>query len=146
MNSFFLNIIVVASFSGLFHSCLNDETDTESPNIILHTPIEEQMFKTGESIPIHILFSDNVGVASYKIEIHIEDDGHTHKSAELEEWFYSVSHEILNSPKSYELTDEIYIPIEINGKLIEKGHYHFGVYVLDSSGNEQQTSIEIEIE
>lgn len=59
---------------------------------------------------------------------------------------FHITRLISNSPKSYELTDEIYIPIEINGKLIEKGHYHFGVYVLDSSGNGQQTSIEIEIE
>jgi hypothetical protein len=142
-------LIYTASLFSLFvvQSCSTDDenTDTTKPFIVLISPEEDQHFHPGETINFHAVFSDNVELASYKIEIHHAGDGHTHKN-ENAEWYFVYTAPISGNQTTYNALHEIEIPMEIAGEAIEVGHYHLGVYLIDASGNEQQHFMEIEIE
>jgi hypothetical protein len=130
-----------------FQSCSSDDesADTTKPFIVLVSPDEDQHFHAGETIEFQGVFSDNVALASYKIEIHHAEDGHTHKN-ENAEWYYVITANIPGNVSAYNANHSIEIPTQIDGQPIETGHYHLGVFLIDSSGNEQQKFIEIGIE
>lgn len=138
--------LLVASF-GLF-SCSSDDdsADTTKPVIVLNNPSDHQHFHPGESIQLNADFSDNVALASYKIEIHHAGDGHSHKTDENAEWYFIYTHSIEGNLPTFNAQHSISIPTEIEGEPIELGHYHLGIYLIDQSGNEQQKFIEIEVE
>ncbi len=146
-------ILIYASIlAGTFgiQSCSSDDdasVDTQKPVIVLNEPTNEQVFHAGEEIHVDADFSDNVGLASYKIEIHSAGDGHTHdKNANAEgEWFYTDTNSIEGNPKNYTAHKNILVPHTVNGAEIAEGHYHLGIFSVDTSGNEQQLFIEIEI-
>ena len=140
--------ILVGTFG--IQSCSSDDdasVDTQKPVIVLNEPTNEQVFHAGEEIHVNAAFSDNVGLASYKIEIHSGGDGHTHdKGANAgEAWFHNETHTIEGSPKNYTAVKHIPIPLTVNGAEIAEGHYHLGIFLVDTSGNEQQMFIEVEI-
>ncbi len=129
-------------------SCSSDDggnLDTQKPVIVLNEPTNEQAFHPGDEIFIDADFSDNVALASYKIEIHSAGDGHTHKQTEEGEWSYMETNTIQGNPKNYTANKQIEIPLTVQGIEIAEGHYHLGIYLVDTSGNEQQKFIEIEI-
>lgn len=128
-------------------SCSSDDesADTTKPFIVLISPYEDQHFHAGETIEFQGVFSDNVALASYKIEIHHAEDGHTHKK-ENAGWYFVHTANITGDLSAYNALHSIEIPTQINGQPIETGHYHLGVYLIDSSGNEQQKFMEIGIE
>ncbi len=143
-------ILVIASIlAGTFGmiSCSSDDenVDTQKPIIILNQPQNEAELHFGENLQIEAEFSDNVGLASYKIEIHSAGDGHTHKTLVGTEWFHSETHPISGSPTHYIAQRNILIPAEINGEPVLEGHYHLGIYLVDTSGNEQQFFVEVDI-
>lgn len=142
------------SLSLVLTACSDDDAsvpDTEKPVISLMEPHDEEEFAPGEEIHFEALFTDNEELASYKIEIHNAFDDHTHaylKSEEHEDnpWSYDMVFQIEPGNTTYEADQHIDIPTEINGEPISEGHYHFGVYVTDRAGNEQQAFLEIHIE
>lgn len=136
--------IVICAFS--FQACAGDDeaVDTEKPVIVLDSPTEHQAFLPGESISLEAGFYDNLALGSYKIEIHIGEDGHTHKGMEeFGDWFYTKTGAIEPGLKSFDFLDTIEIPLTINGLPIEEGHYHLGIYLTDAAGNERQAFTEI---
>src|SRR5690606_1265017 len=139
-NTIKISMIIIAGTLGII-SCSSDDDnglDTQKPVIVLNEPQNDAELHFGEIMHLNAEFSDNVGLASYKIEIHSAGDGHIHKNGEEEEWFYAESHPITGSPQNYTADKEIPIPLEINGEPIHEGHYHVGIYLVDTSGNEQQ--------
>lgn len=121
----------------------NNALDQEKPTVNITLPTEHQVFEPGDEIHVQALLTDNESLASYKIEIHSAGDGHTHSHSVLsandhQEFHYDVSFEI--SGTSYEVNRSITIP-----ENAEEEHYHLGIFVLDSSGNQNQQFIEIYI-
>lgn len=142
-----LKIITLWTLSlGLLSiSCSNDDsdsqTDTQKPSITLISPQDEQVFEAGEQIQVQANFTDNVALASYKIDIHFAGDGHQHRGlleSEHQQWVYETTGSLSGTSDTLHLD----IPIPTNA---EEGHYHFGVYAIDVSGNQQVIWSEIEI-
>ncbi len=136
----------------VFTSCSDDDTviDTEKPVIAVHEPHAEDGFAPGSELHIEATFTDNVELASYKIEIHDDLDEHTHaitkSSHDLNPWSWEKDFTIPAGNTSFEAVHHIDIPTEFNEKPISEGAYHVGIYVTDTSGNQQEYFVEIHIE
>src|SRR5690606_11077309 len=120
-------LILIGTFGMISCSSDDDSIDTQKPMIILNQPLDETEFHFGENLHIEAEFSDNVGLASYKIEIHSAGVRHTHRLLSETELFHSESHPIAGSPTYYIAHRVILIPSEINGEPVLEGHYHLGI-------------------
>jgi len=123
-------------------SCSDDDAvvDTTKPTIEIITPTDHQEVEPGSVFTVKANLTDNVGLASYKIEIHSAEDGHEHKAKQLlaEDFEYSFVGEIANKPTAYTLEHAITIPADV-----AEEHYHVGITVLDVNGNQNQQFVEI---
>lgn len=161
MKRLFLGSIVLLGALA-FTSCEKDEKDNEKPQINLIAPEEDEAFKPGGDIHFEVEFSDNVALASYKVNIHGAFDDHTHSTTAstraedddtvefektwLESDFIALGEEPIAGKKNVTVHHhKIEIPETINGKSLKEGHYHFMVYCTDEAGNESFVSREIEI-
>ncbi len=79
-NAFFLMSLILLG-AATFVSCEKEEVDNEKPVIRLIAPEEDEAIRPGSDIHFEVEFSDNVGLASYKVNIHGAFDGHTHSAA-----------------------------------------------------------------
>lgn len=133
-----------------FTSCSDDDTDTQKPTIVIQEPHAEEEVAPGGELHIEAIFTDNVELASYKIEIHEDFDDHTHavykNSHDVNPWSYDKTFEIPAGLTTFEAVEHLDIPTEINGEPISEGTYHLGIYVTDAAGNEQQEFLEFHIE
>lgn len=135
--------IYAFTFVAILFSCSSDDnsvTDTEKPAIVIHAPADEQEFHSSDVVHANISFSDNMELASYKIDIHFAGDGHAHRQMQDEfiEWNYETMGIV--SGKNDEIDLLITIP-----ENVKEGHYHFGVYALDQAGNQEVQWIELAI-
>lgn len=139
-----LKIISLISLLFLVLSCSKDDygdQDTTPPQIHIIDPGNHQMFESGSLMHAQIELYDGGGLASYKIEIHAADDEHGHGVQILqEEWEYMTQGSL---PLSYTHTLQLDIPIPEEAP---EGEYHFVVFVLDTSGNQQVEWAEFVIE
>ncbi len=129
IKTLFISVLVLLSFNA----CSSDDGDTTKPVINLISPAEGADLRVGNQDGIHLEMDleDNENLASYKIDIHSNFDGHTHK-AEGETTAFSFS-------KSWNVTGknahihhhEIIIPENAT-----HGKYHLMVYCVDAAGNE----------
>lgn len=145
-----LTLIVAAVF---LTSCSSDDDaapDTQKPTISIIEPHNDEEIAPGGELHFEALFTDNVELASYKIEIHDDFDDHTHSqlkgSHDLNPWSFEQVFQIPAGQTSFEAVQHIDIPTMINGELISEGIYHLGVYVTDTSGNEEQAFVTLHIE
>ena len=79
-------------------------------------------------------------MASYKIEVHYADDGHEHKKAFAEEFVFDVTEEVPGQSKTFSAEETIDVP-----ENAKEGHYHVGITVLDTFGNQNQQFTEVYI-
>lgn len=128
-------IYAVAIVATLFLSaCSSDsssDTDNQKPSITIFKPLDGDIIIAGQDMLVDIDFTDNVGLASYKIDIHYAGDGHVHRKKDgqpQQEWTYEYSEYISGKAVSKELA----IPVPFG----TSGEYHFGVYAIDTSGNQ----------
>jgi len=140
-----LKFIYAFAVAAALFSCSSDDNnsvDTQAPTIVINEPTDGEVFHAGDEIHVDIDFSDNVALASYKIDIHFTGDGHSHEKSmnisEHIEWEYEVTGVL--SGKNQNL--HIHIDIPENA---EDGAYHFGVFAVDKAGNETVQWIEIDI-
>ena len=145
--------IVVISFLSIlvvFASCKKDDVDNTKPTITVVEPADDAVLHPGEEIHFDCEFADDVELKSYKIDIHINEDGHGHTKTIFESenaWTYNNTWNFEAGKKNADIHHhEIVIPEIIDGQEIKHGHYHFGVYCTDVAGNESNVFIEIEIE
>lgn len=144
----FLSMLLLA-LAVFTYSCSSDDDgtlDSEAPVVVINEPHLEEAFMPGEEIHIDIDATDNVALASYKIDIHWAGDDHSHRPSTMSdddhdhyaEWDFEVTGD-LNSTEDH-IHMHVDIPIEFmhegEMKLIKEGEYHFGVIVIDQAGNE----------
>lgn len=130
-----------------FWSC-SDKNDTKKPQIEIISPADGDHFHPGETISLNVLFEDNTELASYKIEIHYNGDGHNHKNASTNNvgFEYNKSFDFEKGLNKFELQYDIVIPATINELPVKEGEYHLGIHCFDKAGNEREVYVEIEIE
>lgn len=138
-----INFISVFAVLTVLFSCSTDDnsgTDTQKPTIEILTPTDGDILHTGEEFHVDIDFSDNVALASYKIDIHFAGDGHSHEKSMNDpiEWTYETIGTLS------EMEDNIHLDISIP-ESTKNGEYHFGVYATDKAGNQNVVWIKIDV-
>lgn len=128
--TYFFTLVMLLSL-GACSTDSSSDADIQKPTIAVYNPMDGQEVHAGEELLIKIDFTDNIGLASYKIDIHYSDDGHIHRTTDTttnELWAYEFSEPI--SGKN--ITKELSIEVPQN----TEGTYHFGVFAIDTSGNQ----------
>lgn len=135
-----LFILLIVGLFIVFNGCSADEIDTESPEISIISPEDDQHFHPGDKIHFEATFSDDVELSQFKIDIHYGGD-HTHKStfSDEAEWSYDLITDLSGKEQHVKLD----IEIPENAK---HGEYHFMVFCTDMAGNESWVSLDIFIE
>ena len=118
---------------------------------IVAVPTDCQVFKRGDVIPFNFLFTDNMELGAYNIEIHNNFDHHTHGTSSVEcpmeaekkpvnPWVYNQDFTIPAGQRSYTARHDITIP-----SVIDPGDYHFMVRLTDHAGWQQLHAMAIKI-
>ena len=158
--SILLLLAAVTAFSG----CESDDIDTRKPQIVLSEPAEEEAYAPGSAIHLVVTLTDNVALASYKVNIHGAFDGHTHSAVQpsltratdaephpfertwMESEFISLGEEPITGKQQVTINHMLMlIPDSIEGRPVKEGYYHLTVYCADSSGQESFIAREVEI-
>lgn len=146
--------LLVAITAATFVSCSDDDNDSEKPVISNVDPIEGEILQIGNEHGVHLEMdlSDNEALASYKIDIHNNFDGHTHKASvdDSAAFAYTKSWTDIQGKKNAHIHHhEITIPSTVTVQGVEKpvrtGKYHFVIYCLDNAGNESVLSRNISL-
>lgn len=131
-----------------------EQIDNEKPVITIDYengfPKACAQLKRGTTYLIRARATDNVGIATYGIDIHNNFDHHTHddqgKSCPLDPIKAAVNPMIYmqnftaDNSKNYEITKEITIPNNV-----DTGDYHCQISAIDQTGWQARTSIDIKI-
>ena len=118
---------------------------------IVAVPTDCQVFKRGDVIPFNYLFTDNMELGAYNIEIHNNFDHHTHGTSAVEcpmeakkdpvkPWVYNRDFTIPAGQRTYTARHDIAIPADI-----DPGDYHFMVRLTDHAGWQQLHALAIKI-
>ena len=75
--SLLIAAIVLKAVFGLV-SCESESLDNEKPVVKIVSPMDDELVKPGSGIHFEVELSDNVALASYKVNIHGAFDGHGH--------------------------------------------------------------------
>lgn len=152
----------ILSFSLLCALCAcssaeeNESRDMTQPVIseegIVANPIECQEYHPGDVLPVQYVFTDNVELGNYNIEVHNNFDHHTHSGSAVEceleplkeagahAWVFNQDYAIPAGQRSY--TARVDIPIPVNA---ETGDYHFMIRLTDRAGWQQLKAVAIKI-
>ncbi len=158
-----LNILVIVlGLFVVFNSCGNDneEIDQEKPAIDLTMadafPVNCDTLYFGETFELRMLFTDNVELGSYSVDIHNNFDHHSH-STEVTEcdlgdikdavnaFAYIEDYEIPEGENEYETSILITLPTGDSSGLYDEGDYHFFVSLTDKEGWSTQVGLSIKI-
>ncbi|PKQ61929.1 hypothetical protein BZG01_18325 [Labilibaculum manganireducens] len=145
----------------IFNSCEKDEEiDKEKPTINLTIqdafPLSCDTIYFGESFELKALFSDNVELGSFSIDIHNNFDHHSH-STEVTEcnldpikspvtpFLFINDYDIPTGLKQYETNLEINIPLSNENGIFDDGDYHFFISLTDKEGWSEQKGLSIKM-
>ncbi|MDR1103602.1 MAG: DUF4625 domain-containing protein [Tannerella sp.] len=141
--SIFLITGLTALLFIVCNSCRED-SDTTKPVILLIEPADDEVLQIGNENGVHfeVEFSDNEMLASYKVNIHPNFDGHTHETradSETVDFEYDKSWSLSGKNAAIH-HHEIRIPENAT-----PGAYHLMVYCTDAAGNESYIAIHVEL-
>ncbi|MDQ1772994.1 DUF4625 domain-containing protein [Labilibaculum sp. A4] len=145
----------------IFNSCGKDEEiDKEKPIINLTAqnafPLSCDTLYFGESFDLKALFSDNVELGSFSIDIHNNFDHHSH-STEVAEcnpdpiktpvtpFLYIEEYDIPTGQTEYQTNLSISIPSGDENGLFDEGDYHFFISLTDKEGWSKQKGLNIKM-
>ena len=115
------------------------------------SPLNCQEFPRGGVLPFSYVFSDDVELGSFNLEVHNNFDHHTHSTEAGEcrqdpvkqpvhPWIFNQDYRIPAGNTTYEADLRIPIPADV-----DPGEYHFMIRVTDASGWQQLRSVSIRI-
>ena len=152
-------VSLLCSLCGCSSSDDNESKDMEYPVIsdegVTANPVECQQYHPGDVIPFQYVFTDNVELGNYTIEIHNNFMHHTHtgsaveceldarKNAGSKAWVFNLSEKEGTIPpglRSYVARVDIPIPADV-----ETGDYHFMVRLTDRAGWQQLKAVSIKV-
>ncbi|WP_320019164.1 DUF4625 domain-containing protein [Labilibaculum manganireducens] len=154
-------IFILLFLLMIFNSCEKDEEiDKEKPTINLTIqdafPLSCDTIYFGESFELKALFSDNVELGSFSIDIHNNFDHHSH-STEVTEcnldpikspvtpFLFINDYDIPTGLKQYETNLEINIPLSNENGIFDDGDYHFFISLTDKEGWSEQKGLSIKM-
>ena len=122
-------IIIIALISFTLTSCKKDK---ESPVITITSPAAHAEFHEGDTIHVDGVFTDDMDLASYSVEVGDESGGHIH------EFHHSDAGNI--SGKSYNYHSMVTVPDSLS---ISMFYLHFSVS--DAEGNTATSKVMLHI-
>jgi hypothetical protein len=147
--------------SLFFVSCEKDEEiDTEKPVIDLTIPdafpVNCDTLYFGESMVLKVVFSDNVELGSYSIDIHNNFDHHSHSTEVIEcnldpiktpvnPFLFIEDFDLPAGLQEYATNRSISIPSGNGDGLFDEGDYHFFISLTDKEGWSTQKGLSIKI-
>ncbi len=152
MKKVYIFILVVIS---AFSSCTDTVKDELQPMIDMtgDTAFPQNCVTVyrSESFTFNALFTDNIELGSYSIEMHNNFDHHTHSTSATECEIVAVKtpvkpllfineYSIPVGKTSYQATIQINIPADV-----DTGDYHFMVRLTDASGWQTFTGISMKV-
>ena len=154
-------IIFPVLLLAFFSSCeKDDEIDQEKPGIDLSIqdafPVNCDTLYFGESFELKALFTDNVELGSFSIDIHHNFDHHSH-STEVTEcdldpvkdpenpFKFIQDYSIPEGSKEYETNLSISIPSGNDNGEYDEGDYHFFISLTDKEGWSTQKGLSIKM-
>ncbi len=150
-------IILVLLLSLLTIQCSDndDKIDDEKPSIDLTAadafPKNCDTLHIGETFHFRALFTDNMELGSFNLDIHHNFDHHSH-STEVTEcqlspekepvnpWLFIKEYDIADGLKEYQADITITVPDDV-----DPGDYHFMVKVTDAEGWEALKGLSIKL-
>lgn len=143
--------------SFLLFSCGEDEKpiDLEYPEIVVTEnsfPLQCSVLQRGSTVEFKALFTDNVELGGFSLDIHHNFDHHTHSTevsdcneepvkAPVNPWLLIQTYSIPEGMTEYEGSAEIEVPADI-----DPGDYHFLIRVTDQEGWQTLQGLSIKIE
>ena len=131
------SLILLCALSACSSSNDEETKDMTKPVItdtgITANPIDCQTYRRCETVAVHYVFTDNVELGNYNIEIHHNFDHHTH-------WVFNQDYSIPNGQRSYTARVDIPIPADI-----DPGDYHFMIRLTDKAGWQELKAVAIKI-
>ncbi len=143
-----------------FGSCENEEIDKEKPTIDLSIqdafPLNCDTIYFGETFVLQVLFSDNVELGSFSIDIHNNFNHHSH-STEVTECelnpvktpvnpFATIEDfDIPTGEMDYQTNLSISIPSGNESGSYDDGDYHFFISLTDKEGWSAQKGLSIKM-
>lgn len=154
-------IIVPFLLLIFFISCeKKDEIDKEKPIIDLTIPdafpVNCDTLYFGESFNFKALFTDNVELGSYSIDIHNNFDHHSHSTevtecnldpikAPVNPFLFIEDYDIPDGQSEYKTNMSISIPSGDENGNFDEGDYHFFISLTDKEGWSTQKGLSIKI-
>lgn len=148
--------VMIFTLGAFATTSCNKEGDSIKPTIDLHEPEDGEAFKPGSTMCIEMDLSDNTALASFKINIHNNFDGHNHskcitKHAD-DNYNSNTANAFTYNKTSKELGEDIeglknthrHLHIDIPADAAN-GDYHLMVYCNDIEGNESYVARSIAI-
>lgn len=141
-------------------SCNREEVDKEKPQIDLTIlgafPINCDTLYFGETFTFKMLFTDNIELGSYSIDIHHNFDHHSHSTevsecqldpvkAPINPFVFIDDYSIPDGLQEYETSLEITLPDGDAKGPYDEGDYHFFISLTDKSGWSTQKGLSIKI-
>ncbi|CAM1371961.1 DUF4625 domain-containing protein [Tenacibaculum xiamenense] len=151
-----LGLLLLITIITTACSSNDEEPDTTKPTITVQYqggfPQSCDVLEKGNEYILKLKVADNISVEKYAVDIHHNFDHHTHddQGAQCEldpiktpinAFLYRESFTISNSPKEYEINQKINIPNDV-----DSGDYHCSISVIDGTGWQSRTSIDIKIQ
>ena len=156
MKQTLLSLLLLCALCACSGSDDNESRDMTQPVIsdqgITANPVECQQYHPGDVIPFHYVFTDDVELGNYNIEIHNNFDHHTHSGSAVEcekdapkvagakAWVFNQDYSIPEGKRTY--TARIDIPIPADA---ETGDYHFMIRLTDRAGWQQLKAMAIKL-
>ena len=149
------SLILLCVLSACSSSNDEETKDMTKPVItdtgITANPIDCQTYRRCETVAVHYVFTDNVELGNYNIEIHHNFDHHTHSTSAVEceqdaaktpvkPWVFNQDYSIPNGQRSYTARVDIPIPADI-----DPGDYHFMIRLTDKAGWQELKAVAIKI-
>lgn len=144
-----------------FISCDSDKSvDTEKPEIDMSAvdafPNSCDTLYFGESFDLRLVFSDNVELGSFSIDIHHNFDHHSHSTEIIEcnlgeesdpinPYVYIEDFSIPEGVAAYETDLSLTIPSLSDLDSLDSGDYHFSISLTDHEGWSTQTGLSIKM-
>jgi hypothetical protein len=137
----------MATTAIVFNGCKED-SDTQKPVINLEEPAEGEILQIGGEHGVHFEceFTDNEALASYKVNIHPNFDGHTHsKVVSTRSEAQTVDFEFERSWTLSGRNAAIHHHDIIIPENATPGDYHLMIYCTDAAGNESHIAVKVEL-
>ncbi|MFW5700868.1 MAG: DUF4625 domain-containing protein [Cyclobacteriaceae bacterium] len=132
-NNFLFSLLIMAA-ALIFSGCDDEEVDVTLPsvsNVTINDMSENIQVNPGSTMHFDAVFSDDVRLGQYKLDIHDNFDGHSHggRTTNVDAWDTTFVEELIGK------TQEVHQDIKVPGNAAT-GPYHFNLQYFDAQGNE----------